>query len=102
MRPFSLVFASTLLSMACGSSAGSTSPTTTTRGGSTGTSALTVRVDSGLSARTAVVGPAVPARIHVTIAGQPALNVAVTWSVTAGAGSVSPATSTTDATGAAS
>ena len=65
-------------------------------------SALNISTDSGFSDRTAVVATDLPARVHVTQSGQPAANVTVTWTVTAGGGKTTPATSTTDASGAAS
>ena len=64
--------------------------------------ALNVSTDSGFSDRTAAVASELPARVHVTQNGQPAANVTVTWTVTGGGGKVTPATSTTDASGAAS
>lgn len=44
---------------------------------------------------------AIPAVAHVTLSGQPSAGVTVSWVVPAGGGSVSPASSTTDASGAA-
>ena len=103
MRTFLLLSALVAVSACNGSDDSTTTPPNNNPGGSNGgTAGLNVTADSGFSDRVAVVSTDVPARVHVTNAGQPAANAAVVWSVTGGGGKVTPATSTTDATGAAS
>lgn len=105
MRILLLLTALVALSACRGSDDSGTDPNNgnNNNGGSNGgTTGLNVAVDSGFSDRVAVVSTDVPARVHVTNAGQPAANATVVWSVTGGGGKVAPATSTTDASGAAS
>jgi adhesin/invasin len=77
-------------------SGGSTSPTTPT---TPSTNGIAITVDTALAARTAVVGSVLPASVHVTQNGQPAPNISVTWTVSAGGGSVAAATTVSDASG---
>jgi len=87
------------VAVACSSDrTGGTGPTTPTDSSTVG---LTVSVDSGFADRTAVVGTTVPAHVHVTKAGQPAAGVTVAWTVSTGGGTVSAASSVSDASGAA-
>ena len=103
MRTFLVLAALIALSACGGSDDSSTDPNNNNPGGSTGgTTSLNVTVDSGFSDRVAVVSTDVAARVHVTNAGQPAANATVVWSIVGGGGKVTPSTSTTDASGAAS
>lgn len=89
--------------MACGGSKESnTTPPPPPDTSSTSPSGFNIAADSGFSDRTAVVGTALPAQVHVTNAGQGVSGVVVTWTIVNGGGKVSAATSTTTASGAAS
>lgn len=72
-----------------------------TGGGTTTTPTVyNVAFDSGIVDSTAVtVGTSIPIRIHVTKAGAAVPNAPVTWTISAGHGSVSSASTTTDANG---
>jgi len=100
MRPSILLVATILVASACSADSNS-SPLTTPPSGSTSSSGLNIAVDSGFADRTAVVAATIPAIVHITLAGQPAAGITVTWIVTTGHGTISAASSTTDATGAA-
>jgi adhesin/invasin len=73
-----------------------TLPTTPT---TPSTNGYSITVDSALAIRTAVVGTSVPASVHVAQNGQPAPGVTITWTVSAGGGTVSSPTSVTDSSG---
>jgi len=98
MRP-TILFAAVIAAAAC-SSDSSSSPITSTPDPKS-PSGLNVSIDSGYADRAAVVATTIPAIVHITLAGQPAPGIAVTWIVTSGHGTVSTAAVTTDATGAA-
>ena len=98
MRPYPLFVAAVCTAAACSHDATSSSSPSTT-GTSSSSSGLNIAVDSTEVNQTVVVGTAIPAVVHVTLTGQPAPGVAVSWIVTGGGGSVSPASSTTDASG---
>jgi hypothetical protein len=102
MRPYLVLVAAVLAATACGHSKeqNTTQPPPDTS--STSPSGLNIAADSGFSDRTAVVGTALPAQVHVTNAGQPVSGVVVTWTIVNGGGKVAAATSTTTASGAAS
>jgi hypothetical protein len=98
MRTSIVVIATLAAAMAC--SRDLTSNSTPSTGGDTSSSKkLNISVDSAFANRTAEVATAIPAAVHVTLAGQPAPGVAVSWVLADGGGSVSPTSSTTDATG---
>ena len=102
MRTYLVLVAAVLAAVACSHSkeANTTQPPPDTS--STSPSGLNIAADSGFSDRSAVVGTALSAQVHVTNAGQPVSGVVVTWTVVNGGGKVSAATSTTSASGAAS
>lgn len=60
---------------------------------------FSIVADSASIGQSALIGTALTMSVHVTKDSQPAPGILVTWSVTDGHGSVSPATSTTDANG---
>jgi len=98
MRP--LVFLLVALAVACssdssssGSSSNPTTPTTPT------TTGYSVTVDSVFATRTAMVGTSLPSEVHVTLNGQPAAGVTITWTVSTGGGTANPTTSTTNSSG---
>jgi hypothetical protein len=97
MRPYLVFFAAICAAAACSRDLTSNSSPSTT-GTSTSSSGLNISVDSGFVDRTAVVATAIPAIVHVSLSGQPSAGVAVSWIVPDG-GSVSPASSITDASG---
>jgi len=96
MRSHPVFLAAVCAVTACSRDVTSSSPSTS--GTSTSSSGLNISVDSGFTDRTAVVATPIPAVVHVTLSGQPSAGVAVSWIVSDG-GSVSPASSTTDASG---
>jgi hypothetical protein len=98
MRPYPVLVAALCAAAACSHDTTS-SPSPSTPGTSTSSSGLNISVDSAFANRTAVVATAIPAAVHVTLSGQPSAGVTVSWIVPAGGGSVSPASSTTDASG---
>lgn len=100
MRPLPIFLAVSLAAAAC--SRDLTSSSSPTSGTSTSSNGLNIAVDSALANQTAVVGTAIVAKVHVTQAGQPVPGISVNWIVSADGGSVSPASSTTDAGGIAS
>lgn len=75
----------------------STSPTTTNT-----VNGYSITIDSGISGQTATVGTPITVRVHLTKDSVAAPNEAITWTVSVGSGKVSPASSVTDANGAAS
>jgi len=93
---FMVASLATLAVAAC--SKDSTSPG---NGGTTTTPTVyNVAFDSGtVDSTAATVGTAIPIHIHVTKAGAGVANAAVTWTVSAGHGTVSSSTTTTDASG---
>jgi Bacterial Ig-like domain (group 1) len=99
MRPYPLFVVALCAAIACSrdltsNNSPSTSGTSTSSGG------LNITVDSDFTNRTAVVGTAIPAIVHVTRSGQSESGVTVSW-VSPDGGLVSPTTSMTDASGAA-
>jgi adhesin/invasin len=98
MRPYPVLVAALCAAAACSHDTTS-SPSPSTPGTSTSSSGLNISVDSAFANRTAVVATLIPADVHVTLSGQPSAGVTVSWIVPAGGGSVSPASSTTDASG---
>ena len=98
MRTTIVVIASLAAAVACSRDLTSNS-TPSTGGTSNSANGLNIAVDSAFANRTAVVATAIPAVVHVTRAGQPEAGVAVSWIIPDGGGSVSPASSTTDASG---
>ena len=99
MRTSIVVIATLAAAMACSRDLTSNS-TPSTGGDSSSSKSLNISVDSAFANRTAVVATPIPAVVHVTLAGQPAPGIAVSWVLTdADGGSVSPASSTTDASG---
>jgi hypothetical protein len=98
MRPYPFLVAALCAAAACSHDATS-SPSPSTPGTSTSSSGLNISVDSTFANRTAVVATTIPAAVHVTLSGQPSAGVTVSWIVPASGGSVSPASSTTDASG---
>ena len=73
-----------------------TTPTTPTTNG------YSVTVDSVFATRTAMVGTSLPSEVHVSLNGQPAAGVTITWTVSTGGGTANPTTSVTNSTGVAS
>lgn len=98
MRTSIVVIASLAAAVACSRDLTSNS-TPSTGGDSSSSKGLNISVDSAFANRTAVVATPIPAVVHVTLAGQPAPGVSVSWVLTDGGGSVSPTSSTTDASG---
>ncbi len=97
MRP--LVFLLVALAVACSSDSGSGSsgdPTTPT---TPSTNGYSVTVDSVFATRTAMVGTSLPSEVHVSLNGQPAAGVTITWTVSTGGGTANPTTSTTNSAG---
>lgn len=88
----------TLLGAAACSKDSSSLPTTSP----TTSNGFNVVADSGVSGRTVTVHSTIPVTVHVTQNSTAAAGQTVTWSVGTTNGSVSAATSTTDANGAAS
>lgn len=79
------------------------SDTTSPSGGGSTNDGYTITIDSGISGQTATVGTPINVSIHVTKDSvNPAPGLTITWTVSQGNGKVSPATSVTDANGAAS
>jgi hypothetical protein len=97
MRPHPCFVVALCAAAACSHDTTSASPPTP--GTSTSSNGLNISIDSTFTNRTTVVATAIPAIVHVTLAGQPSAGVTVSWIVPAGGGSVSPASSTTDASG---
>src|SRR5262249_43948498 len=82
---------------------GSDNPASTGNGpGGTSGTAYSVSADSAFLDRTAPIGTALDTKVHVELGGQAAANVTVSWFPSAGSGTVSAKTSTTDASGNAS
>jgi adhesin/invasin len=98
MRLYPCLIAALCVATACSHDTTS-SPSPSTPGTSTSSSGLNITVDSTFANRTAVVATAIPAAVHVTLSGQASAGVTVSWIVPAGGGSVSPASTTTDASG---
>lgn len=72
-------------------------------GSNPGGQVFTVVLDTGIvDSTTVIVGTAIPFRVRVTQSGSPAIAAIVTWTVVAGHGSVSSASTTTDSSGVAS
>jgi hypothetical protein len=99
MRRFLLLAISLSAAAACGSDGGTGS---TGPGGTTSNTPYSLSADSAFLDRTAPIGTSLPTTIHVELGGQPAANVAVSWVVPKGNGTLSSTTSTTDALGNAS
>lgn len=100
MRPLLLSFAALLAAVtACNGTASDASGPD-----STGTAANTfnVVVDSAQANRTIAAGSSTRVSVHVTLGGQPAYGVPVSWKPTAGSGAVSDTVTATDSTGVAS
>src|SRR5690242_14018353 len=97
MRPLHFLVAASLAAAAC--SRDVTSNSTPTTGPTTSSNGLNIAADSALANQTAVVGTAIVAKVHITQAGQPVSGIAVNWIVPTGGGSVSPTSSTSDASG---
>jgi len=99
MRPYPFFIVALCAATACSRDLTSNNSPSTS-GTSTSSSGLNITVDSDFTNRTAVVGTSIPAIVHVTLSGQPESGVTVSW-VSPDGGSVSPTTSMTDASGAA-
>lgn len=95
-----LLGASVLAVLACShdSTSSTVAPPTSTDSSKSSTG-LSIAIDSGISGQTAPVGTAIAVRVHVTQSGAAVPSASVSWTVTAGHGSVAAATSTTDAGG---
>ena len=65
----------------------------------TSTTGLNIALDTSFSHDTVVVHTTIPVGVRVTKAGVGVPNIAVTWTVSGGGGSVAAATSTSDASG---
>jgi adhesin/invasin len=95
------VFLLAALAVACSSDSSSnsgtnsnpTTPTTPTTNG------YSVSVDSVFASRTAMVGTSLPSEVRVSLNGQPAAGVTITWTVSAGGGTANPTTSVSNSAG---
>ena len=98
MRSHFLLAAAFVTACSSGDSGSGTGtlPTTPT---TPSTNGYSITVDSALAVRTAMVGTSVPASVNVALNGQPASGVTITWTVSAGGGTVSAPTSVTNASG---
>ena len=95
------VFLLAALAVACSSDSSSTSgtnsnPTTPT---TPTTNGYSVSVDSVFATRTAMVGTSLPSEVRVSLNGQPAAGVTITWTVSTGGGTANPTTSVTNSAG---
>jgi adhesin/invasin len=95
---FPYILAAGLL-VACSSANDSGTGTLPTTPATPSANGYSITVDSVLAFRTATVGTSVPASVNVTQNGQPASGVTITWTVSAGGGTVSVPTSVTNASG---
>jgi adhesin/invasin len=103
MRPFTSIVVVGIVALAAACSSDSPTTPVTTTGDTTKTPAgLTVEVDSSSADQSVMVGTATTVRVHVTQSTTPVVGATVAWAVTSGGGSVSAASSITDATGVAS
>jgi adhesin/invasin len=89
-----------ILAAACSSDNGGTG--TTGPGGPTNSTPYSLSADSVFLDRTAAIGTSLATSVKVALNGQPAANVTVSWFAATGSGSLTAATSTTDASGVAS
>lgn len=103
MRPFPLIALVPMIALVAACSSDSPAAPVTTKGDTTKTAAgLTLAVDAASANQTVTVGTATTVLVHVTQSSAPVAGATVTWAVTGGGGSVSAASSVTDATGVAS
>jgi adhesin/invasin len=103
MHPFTSIAVVSMIALAAACSSDSPTTPVATTGDTTKTAAgVTVEVDSASANQTVTVGTATTVRVHVTQSTTPVSGATVTWAVTGGGGSVSAASSITDATGVAS
>ncbi len=101
LSPSAVAFAAAAILAVGGCSHDSKSSVTEPTGTDTSKSSagVVIAIDSEVTGQTAVVGTAVPVRVHVTESGAPIPNTTVQWSVTGGNGKLSSASSVTDASG---
>jgi Bacterial Ig-like domain (group 1) len=94
--PFLVAVSFTAVACSRDLTANSPPPTSDT---TSSTNGLNIAADSALANQTAVVGAVIVGKVHVTRAGQPVAGIAVSWIAPPGGGSVSPASSNSDASG---
>ena len=87
---------------ACGSDSSPSGPGTPSTPGTSATTGISIATDSASALQVATVGTVVHVSVHLKNSdGTPAVNQSVNWTVELGGGTVATASSTTNATGAA-